>query len=278
MRKYFKIGEMAKLFNMNIRTLRYYDETGLLQPFYVDPETNYRYYTIEQFEQLNTIRYLRSREIPISEIRGILSHRDPERIAEMLTRQQEMITCQIRHLQETSEHLAARVRHIQDARDETLIELLRIEKRPERPIVIKDLSYKSGGDLEIHLRDLENTHCMAPSYFLGKIGVSIQLENLRKEKFDYYHQIFCVLEPGESQNVVDCTLPGGKWALWRYHGTHSEAFENWSVFMKKIKERNLEPIGDGVEIVLVDFGLTEYQEDFITELQVPVCQINCPKK
>lgn len=270
MRQYFKIGEMAKMFNMNIRTLRYYDETGLLHPIYVDPETNYRYYSIEQFEQLNTIRYLRSQEISINDIRAILYHRDPERIADLMIRQQEAIAQQIERLKETSEHLAARVKHIKDARDMALIELLRIEEKPERPIATKDLSWRNGDNLELPLRDLENTHRLTPSYFLGKIGLTVSLEDIQRAHFDCYHQIFCMLDPGETQSAIDCMLPAGKWALWRYHGTHSEAAENWSIFMEKLRERRLKPIGDGVEIVLVDFGLTECPEDFITELQVPV--------
>lgn len=270
MRRYFKIGEMAKMFNMNIRTLRYYDEIGLLHPYHVDPETNYRYYSIEQFEQLNTIRYLRSQSIPVDDIRAILDHRDPEHIAEMMRRQQEAIALQIARLRETQEHLAARVMHIEDARDTTLIELLRIEKKPERPIVASNLSWRTGDDLEIPLRDLENTHRMAPSYFLGKIGISMRLSDLRKGHFNQYHQVFCLPDPGEAGTVIDTSLPAGRWALWRYRGTHSEAAENWALLLDKLKERSLEPVGDGVEFVLVDYGLTECPNDFITELQIPV--------
>ncbi|WP_276527243.1 MerR family transcriptional regulator [Brevibacillus reuszeri] len=57
----FLIGEISKLFQMDVRTLRYYDEIDLFKPTHVDERTGYRYYTIEQFEQLNTILYLKAR-------------------------------------------------------------------------------------------------------------------------------------------------------------------------------------------------------------------------
>ena len=41
----FTIGEMGGLFRTNIRTLRYYDDIGLLKPEVVDPKTGYRYYS-----------------------------------------------------------------------------------------------------------------------------------------------------------------------------------------------------------------------------------------
>lgn len=40
------ISELAKLRQVTTETLRYYDRIGLLKPVYVDPETNYRYYSI----------------------------------------------------------------------------------------------------------------------------------------------------------------------------------------------------------------------------------------
>ena len=55
MKNLFTIGEMAELFGINIRTLRYYDEIGILHPETADPETGYRYYSTRQFERLNTI-------------------------------------------------------------------------------------------------------------------------------------------------------------------------------------------------------------------------------
>ena len=60
MKSNFTIGEVSKLFDMNVRTLRYYDSIGLLRPEEVDGETGYRYYSLKQFEALNTIKYLRT--------------------------------------------------------------------------------------------------------------------------------------------------------------------------------------------------------------------------
>ena len=56
MNKLFTIGEMAKLFGINAKTLRYYDEIGLIRPEHTDPMTGYRYYSTGQFERLNTIK------------------------------------------------------------------------------------------------------------------------------------------------------------------------------------------------------------------------------
>ena len=46
-RTHLKIGEFAQVGQVSIATLRHYDQCGLLKPNALDPETNYRYYTLD---------------------------------------------------------------------------------------------------------------------------------------------------------------------------------------------------------------------------------------
>ena len=54
--KLFPIGEVSKLFHISVSSLRHYENIGLLTPEYVSPDSGYRYYSVGQFEVLNTIR------------------------------------------------------------------------------------------------------------------------------------------------------------------------------------------------------------------------------
>lgn len=42
-----KIGEFSKLSRISIRMLRYYDDIGLIKPYFIDPVNGYRYYQEE---------------------------------------------------------------------------------------------------------------------------------------------------------------------------------------------------------------------------------------
>ena len=55
----FKIGDFSKLSRVSVKTLRYYDELGLLKPANVDDFTGYRYYVIDQMPRLNRILALK---------------------------------------------------------------------------------------------------------------------------------------------------------------------------------------------------------------------------
>jgi DNA-binding transcriptional MerR regulator len=51
----FTIGDFAEHGRVSVRMLRHYDAIGLLRPAHVDPLSSYRYYSAEQFAQLNRI-------------------------------------------------------------------------------------------------------------------------------------------------------------------------------------------------------------------------------
>ncbi len=68
MRNYMTISEFAKLRNININSLRYYEKIGILRPAYTDPETKYRYYTPQQLSVLDTILLCIDLEIPLKSL------------------------------------------------------------------------------------------------------------------------------------------------------------------------------------------------------------------
>ena len=64
----FRIGEFSQMAQVTIRTLRHYDELGLLKPVHIDRFTDYRYYTIEQLLQLNRILVLKDLGFSLEQI------------------------------------------------------------------------------------------------------------------------------------------------------------------------------------------------------------------
>ena len=64
----FTISEFAKLRNININSLRYYEKLGVLIPAYTDPKTGYRYYTPDQLPVLDMILLCISLDIPLKQL------------------------------------------------------------------------------------------------------------------------------------------------------------------------------------------------------------------
>jgi len=68
----FSIGEFARLGGVSIRTLRHYDEIGLLRPTTVDPDTGYRGYAAAQLGQLNRIVALKDLGLTLGQVQRLL--------------------------------------------------------------------------------------------------------------------------------------------------------------------------------------------------------------
>ena len=66
-----KIGEFSQMMQVTIKTLRHYEKKELLLPCEVDEWTGYRYYSIDQMQQLNTIRQLQSLGFSLEEIKEL---------------------------------------------------------------------------------------------------------------------------------------------------------------------------------------------------------------
>ena len=111
----FKIGEVAKMYNVSMGTLRHYEKEGLLTPEYTDENTGYRYYGVRQLEVLNTIGYLGVLDMPLSEIRDFIQNRDVELIEEKLLNQKEIVSAKIRDLELISKKLDHRLEFLRDA-------------------------------------------------------------------------------------------------------------------------------------------------------------------
>jgi DNA-binding transcriptional MerR regulator len=68
----YRIGEFAELSGVSAKTLRFYDEIGLLHPASVDPRTGYRLYVSQQLEELAAIIALKDLGLPLAEVRHLI--------------------------------------------------------------------------------------------------------------------------------------------------------------------------------------------------------------
>lgn len=78
------IGRFSRLTGLTVKQLRHYDETGLLRPAAVDPDSGYRLYAPDQVARGEAIRRLRGLELPLEEIAALLDADDPAAIRELL--------------------------------------------------------------------------------------------------------------------------------------------------------------------------------------------------
>ena len=93
-----KIGEFSRLMQVTVKTLRHYEQKGLLIPEEVDQWTGYRYYGIVQMQKLNSIRQLQRFGFSLEEIKDLFEDESHVPSIELLTEKIEETEKQLQQL------------------------------------------------------------------------------------------------------------------------------------------------------------------------------------
>ncbi|MDO4331871.1 MAG: MerR family transcriptional regulator [Eubacteriales bacterium] len=269
MKDLFTIGEIASLFSVNIRTLRYYDAYGILKPERTDPDTGYRYYSTRQFERLNTIKYLRALDMPLEKIARFFENRDTQVLRGLLQEQRKETQGKLEKLHQIERKLEKRLSQLDDAEygEPDTISLVHC---PARSLAFLKKEIRPDEDLEYPIRELDQKSGLESMIFLGKVGLSISRARLMERQFDAYDGIFVLVEQEDRFQGEERTLPEGEYVQIRFSGTHQNAGAYYQKLFTYMEENGLSCAGDSVEVTLIDAGFTDDESKYVTQLQIPV--------
>ncbi len=119
----FTIGEVSKILDIPIDTLRYYDKIGLL-PSGDREGKGYRYYDLEQFDSLITIRMLRAMDVPIERIQALLTSDSLDDVRRLIADKRQDIGRQLTFLKQLSRKLDVLDEQFRRFEDTDMIELV----------------------------------------------------------------------------------------------------------------------------------------------------------
>lgn len=266
----FPIGEVSKMFHISVSSLRHYENIGLLTPEYISPDSGYRYYSTEQFEVLNTIRYLRMLDIPLSEIEDFLKNKDINCIYEKLRQQKQVVLEKQRELKRIEKKIDRRLNWLTDAQS-TATDVISLVQLPPCRIVWVDDSLKIGNslDMETPIRRLDQSDAEAV-VFLGKVGLGISPKHLETGQTEQYDGIFLILDQEDIYTGETIDLTETLCVRLRFCGCHTDAPAQYKKILEYIKKHRMQITGFSREITLVDYGITNDTEKFVTEICIPV--------
>lgn len=137
----YTVNKLAKLSGVSPRTLRFYDNIGLLKPaFYGDNQ--YRYYEEEQLLMLQQILFFRELGFPLGDIQQILSSNDFDKIKSLKTHKSmlkaslERTETLIKTIDKTILHIEGKVTmHVEEFFDQIRLRDSTIQKDYEKYLV-----------------------------------------------------------------------------------------------------------------------------------------------
>jgi DNA-binding transcriptional MerR regulator len=166
----FRIGDFSQLGQISVRTLRLYDEMGLLKPAQVDDLTDYRYYSLEQLPRLNRIVALKDLGFSLKEVAEQLEENlSLDDLRGMLKRKQSEVSLKLQEEQAKLHRLEARLKQIE------------LENAPL--------------DYEVTIKKIPAMTIFSKRYFVPN------LEDMDKYCTRFYHELYEVIN-AQKLNVI----------------------------------------------------------------------------
>ncbi len=265
----YRIGDFSKMGRTTIKTLRYYDEIGLLKPEQTDKYSGYRFYSSQQLFQLHQIQSLRQIGLSIDEIKLILSGVDSQGILQK--RKAELIA----ELDNCQDQLS-RIEFILSGQTEEVIMNYHatIKELPECIVYSTKMTVPSyddyfqlipaiGAKVTAKYPDLK---CSIPEYCF-----IVYLDGEYKEKD--FHIEFCEAIDQMKEDFDDIKfkkVEAINAVSVMHKGAYADLAHAYAYAFKWIEDNGYLAIDNPRESYIDGIWNKENEEDWLTELQIPV--------
>lgn len=267
-RRLLKIGEVAKMNQISVEALRYYDKMGLFPADFVD-ENGYRYYLPESLVNLDLILWLRMDGAGIAQIREVLERKSLEQLQELFANRAEKIERQLEKLEQQLEMCRVYTGHLRLIREYPESEgyFLSFQKRwYMKADVSVGLLEKDG--YELGLKTIFNLYTDKFYYFNSFFGGIFPAEKGR-EAFQQliYPTVFHFGDPHQKEALE---MEGGIYAILPVYGYYDQVYEKIPQLMEFIHENHYHPFSDCYVFKIWENNECHGKNKEVMELQIRV--------
>ncbi|WP_064094005.1 MerR family DNA-binding transcriptional regulator [Rossellomorea aquimaris] len=101
----YKVSEFSKMTGLSKETLRYYADIKLLEPVYIDPKNNYRYYDNGSYLVGRLLVYLRRFNFSIQEMLTVVNDESFENLEKLIKAKKQDLETEITRIQNIIEEM-----------------------------------------------------------------------------------------------------------------------------------------------------------------------------
>lgn len=262
MKHYYKIGEIAKLYNIGTDAIRYYERLGILTP--KRAENGYRLYRIHDIWRLNVIRDLRELGFGMAQIGKYLENRSIDSTITLLEEERLAIRKKIQELEAQQANVSQRLETIREAK----IQQTGIVTQawfPERNCHRIPQGYRMDEEMDVIIKRLINFD-QERLYVVGnnQIGSTIDLAAAQQGACREYTSVFIIDEKGKAR------IPAGDYLTLSYRGNCAQNYDYIPKMLDYASAQGRRPAGDILELLWVDIHASAKVEEHITQLQLRI--------
>lgn len=268
----FRIGAFSKICKVSTKTLRYYDEIGLLSPAFIDKENGFRYYTIDQVDKLHNILSYRQMGFSISEIYMLINEKEAH--MDLLFSRERELCGEISQLQEKLFRLR---QYINNTEHYSPTYQVVIKELPDIRVFCKRAVLSNFDDLFSESAEIHKLFVGRKEKFSVQQTNDIFTEFVRFLDRDYQEDNiyieYCIPVSGNesaASGLVVSNLQGGTFASILHKGSCKNIKDTYGYLYEWINQNEYSPCGLARELYLGGITPRENDRNWVTEIQIPV--------
>ena len=261
----YKIGMFAAMNRVTVKALRFYEEQGILIPAYIDSETGYRYYKLNQMAALHQISALKQAGFTLEEILRLNSGEDEEAL--LLKKKSELLS----KIAELTKQVAVLDGYLAKKKASLLSPVL-IKEVPECIIAYTTTRLNSYDNLFDkmpqmgELMERAGCICALPEYcFTNYLEPGYKEEDIQVELCEAV--VECKEDMGELHFKK---LPKLQVASVFHKGSYNTLSASYESVLKYVEDNGYEIAGAIRESYIDGVWNKEDESEWLTEIQVPI--------
>ena len=241
------------MFGINIQTLHYYDQIGVLKPALRNPDNGRRYYSFDQVYKLSAIRFMRKLDCSMDQIKAYGEITDYTESLNILRMHSQKMREQWKNLLLMDNIIQRKISFVENAMQEIDVHSVTVQEYPERSYL------PLGGEGDIYYHDSFYHYPTIVFYRGGKnfFGAYLDLQ------VDGAESSVSMIVPDERK-----AIPAGQFVCGYHVGPYTTLHHTASALREQFSNFQLED--EWVTFNIIDQFVENDPEKYITGVQIRI--------
>lgn len=269
---YLSTGELAQMFGLTKQTIIYYDKIGLISPA-KRGEKDYRYYTLEQADELDSILTFRNLGVPIKTLKEYLRVRNAEGCIEMLKKQKEKVNLEIQKLDKIRKKIEGRARLLEQVLEVKDFEKVEFSMEDQELYMIEPCVEEDEKSYMQSFISICNRSKELQIDFENPICSIITKEALKQGCYKKIAYFGIKIPEDFIGNVINkFEKPKGIYASTYHKGSYDTMHLSYERLIKNIEEQGYRICGNAYEMDLLSTLTNADSDEYLKLISIQICK------
>lgn len=268
----YLIGEASKITGVNTKTLRYYSDLGIIKPDKIDEETGYRYYSKETLLNISVVKYYKQLGYKLSEMKDVIKGDTKSKIREKLADKLNELDRLKREIEDSCRASNDWYNLIKEAQHviENNVVNVNIKFLEKEEFCYKKQKFNYNYMDAVLSLDWVNYLESVCNEITGPVILGFESY---EDKINNKSESVIIMQKALKPHICGTNIKyrsGGTYATIYHIGKLETMHKSYEKLIEWINNKGYETKGNCYERYVVDYWTTRNEDEFVTEILIPI--------